>query len=523
MRHVQIFNNHSRNAIIDDELRHIFDLKKITLSKYFAINLAFKMPREKKKKPKIPEAIGPYKINQFLGSGSFSVVHEAVDTRTNEKYAVKIVSRLIFKKREVLDHFEMEIRVLHQMRHPNIVQFVDILHDDSNIYVVMELCPNGDLFNYIIDHKFLSEQESKFLFKQVTLGLNYIHSIGGMHRDMKPENVLLDETGACKISDFGFARYAPFNTGKFGEEEEDEADQNSKNDERSLGLVTTPCGTASYASPECISGKPYDGQKSDMWSMGVILFAMLTGQLPWSSKEHAQLLQQIKNADFKIPTYLSDDAKDLISHLIILDPDKRLTTTDVLNHKWLLGADSITLSKPQPVGVSLKFLDKFFNKEVSNLNIKFRRKKAYSFLDDSSNLLKETKKKSENIRTLKSVPLRLQVSFSTNNLFSPTYQEPFKQSTQEPRKTRNAYDFIVRIVKPSEGNSSQLPILRPKHVVPSATEIVRNRKFYNAIKSATVLESKTRRSSSIGKNNPTVPPKPLKPFRKTSTIPRISK
>ena len=165
--------------------------------------------KESTSKMNIPQQIEHYKILKFLGSGSYSVVHLALDTNTNKEYAVKIVPRSSFTKQSVLEHFEMETRVLHQMRHPNIIHFVDILKDDFNIYVVIELCPNGDLYNYIISQKFLSEQEAKILFKQFLFGLNYIHSIGAMHRDLKPENILLDSTYSAKISDFGFARYIP--------------------------------------------------------------------------------------------------------------------------------------------------------------------------------------------------------------------------------------------------------------------------------------------------------------------------
>ncbi|OHT02630.1 CBL-interacting serine/threonine-protein kinase 9 [Tritrichomonas foetus] len=304
------------------------------------------------KRMRPPKQIGSYQIKHMIGSGSFAVVHLCTNTKDNKDYAMKIVNKATFKQKEVLDHFEMEIRVLHQMRHQNIVQFIDLLKDDNFIYVILELCPCGDLFNFIIDKKFLSESEAKVMFKQIISGLNYIHSIGAMHRDLKPENILLDSTGMAKISDFGFARFAPSNN-----------------------LVKTPCGTTSYASPECIAGKPYDGIKSDMWSIGVILFAMITGQLPWTEKNHAGLHQQIMKGEYKVPEYVSPKLKELIESLMNIDPDKRPTTQDLLAHSWLEGADTLELPYVQPAGVSLKYLDKFFQIDISDLAIPVQEKK----------------------------------------------------------------------------------------------------------------------------------------------------
>ena len=378
--------------------------------------------KESKSKMKIPEQIEHYKILKYLGSGSYSVVHLAIDLNTDKEYAVKIVPQSSFIKHSVLEHFEMETRVLHQMRHPNIIHFVDILKDDFNIYVVIELCPNGDLLNYIVSQKFLSEQDAKVLFKQFLFGLNYIHSIGAMHRDLKPENILLDSTYSAKISDFGFARYIPnrrfhkqksqtpkSNTNSNSRIDQDKPssfieesahqsseftnNNNLKIDKSKLDisdddniLVSTPCGTPSYASPECMSGHPYDGQRSDMWSAGVILYAMVTGKLPWSTSNKQQMMTQIKNADYKIPSYLSEPLRNFIASMINLDAKSRPTSEEALNDSWLSGADSITLKKERPNGVSLHFLDRFFKKDISELQIKFRARKTFSFDETKKNL-----------------------------------------------------------------------------------------------------------------------------------------
>ncbi|OHT16652.1 hypothetical protein TRFO_13084 [Tritrichomonas foetus] len=605
-------------------------------------------------KTKVPSQIGPYKLHKFLGSGSFSVVHLAEHVKDGREYAIKIVPQSSFSKTSVLEHFESEIRVLHQMRHPNIVQFVDILRDDFNIYVVMEYCPNGDLFNHIIDKKFLSEQEAKFLFKQIMDGVNYIHSIGAMHRDLKPENILLDETGAAKISDFGFARYVPLKssqkvTGRdsknsqkenkpcsisrnsimknnykiinndeqtnnmkqfsineenenenlnnkivkkkrrkktkrnnnnkddkknnkmkndpeyedfslsksmrmkmkeikrifddnpnsedeedeYEEEEEEEAEeqedsnenqcQNNKNDENlkeednnelkneiesnedtDSNLVLTPCGTASYASPECISRSPYNGQKSDMWSIGVILFAMVTGQLPWTSKDQAQIIQQIKSAEYKIPSYLSENLRELISKLITVNPEDRLTAEQVLKHKWIQGADSLTLQKEQPIGVSLKFLDNFFHKDISELNF------ANNQNNNNLNNQNLNDKDFKQLSTIKSANFAF-LNFSkniNNTLNSLNVKFRVRKTASFCEKT---FDYIQKVTKDadlfnSKANSSSLPTLNQKSVVPSAMDVVKNRQFYKGAphgSSSFLNDMKRKRSTSLlAKNNP---------------------
>ncbi|KAI5529944.1 serine/threonine kinase family [Trichomonas vaginalis G3] len=145
-------------------------------------------------------------------------------------------------------------------------------------------CPNGELFKYIIENKKLGEENAKIIFKEIVAGLAYVHSLNIAHRDLKPENILLSETNHIKITDFGFSRYVGEN-----------------------GWVKTSCGSPCYASPECISGEQYDGIKSDMWSIGVILFAMVTGMLPWTKRNKNALFKQIQQAKYRMPQNISPE------------------------------------------------------------------------------------------------------------------------------------------------------------------------------------------------------------------------
>ncbi|OHT13806.1 CAMK family protein kinase [Tritrichomonas foetus] len=230
-----------------------------------------KKPSSESIEKSIPDHIGRYTLRGIIGTGAFSIVKLAVDIETQSSYACKIVPRQLMAKPSQESHFEQEIRIMQQMRYPNIVQLVDIYKDNLNFYLIIEFCSNGELFTHIIDNRFLSESDAKGFFKQLINALIYIHAADCVHRDLKPENLLLDDFGQLKVSDFGFSRYT----------------NNS--------FVSTPCGSPCYASPECLTGSPYDGKKSDMWSCGIILFAMVTGQLPWTKKNYNELFKQITN------------------------------------------------------------------------------------------------------------------------------------------------------------------------------------------------------------------------------------
>ena len=244
--------------------------------------------------------------------------------------------------------FENEIRINQQLHHPGTVQIFDLLKDDDNYYIIMEFCPHGELFSHVVDQGRLDENAAKFFISQVIYALQYVHSLGICHRDLKPENLLLDQGGHVKISDFGLSRFVG-----------------------SDGLVSTPCGSPCYASPECVSGQPYDGRKSDIWSVGVISYAILTGQLPWTKRNQHQLFEQIKRGEYTIPSYLSESCRSFISGLMTVDCEHRMTLEQALNHPWLADIPPPSLNMYDEIPVeegmkhpSLRKLDLFFDKEL---------------------------------------------------------------------------------------------------------------------------------------------------------------
>lgn len=289
-------------------------------------------------KVRAPSSIGPYVFQGTIGDGAFSVVRLVREVESGTYYACKIVPRERINTANLQFRFEQEIRINQQLHHPGIVEMYDLLSDDVNYYVIMEFCPNGELFQLIVDNKNLSEAEARPLFRQILETLDYIHSMGVSHRDIKPENLLMDRLGFVKISDFGLSRFIGAN-----------------------GLVATPCGSPCYASPECISGAPYDGVTTDVWSAGVILFAMLTGQLPWTKRNQAQLFRQIRRGEYSVPRDLSPLCQDFIRGLMNVDPKQRMTIPEALEHHWMKDVPPQFTSLPTPTsGVSLKMVDDFF-------------------------------------------------------------------------------------------------------------------------------------------------------------------
>jgi BR serine/threonine kinase len=193
--------------------------------------------------------------------------------------------------------------------HPHILKVTDYLQSPRHIYIVLEYASRGELFDYLVEQQTLSEDKARNFLRQIIYGLEYLHSLGVCHRDLKPENILLDEHLNVKIADFGFARFVKSN------------------------IAETSCGSPHYAAPEIIKGIPYNGKAADVWSCGVILFALLAGYLPFDDTSIRGLLIKVKRGQFAMPSF-SDAAQDLILRMLTLDPTQRITIEELKNHKF---------------------------------------------------------------------------------------------------------------------------------------------------------------------------------------------
>ena len=193
----------------------------------------------------------------------------------------------------------------------------------SKIFIVVELVEGGELFEHLVERKVLPEDEARFFFHQIVDGLMYCQNAGICHRDLKPENLLLDKQGILKISDFGLS------TLYVGDAEAD--------GQQRAELLHTTCGTPNYVAPEVLESRGYDGKSADVWSVGVILFVLLAGYLPFEEETMPALFSKIKQADFAYPMWFTPAAKALLSGILVPNPAGRFTLTDVFNHPWMQG------------------------------------------------------------------------------------------------------------------------------------------------------------------------------------------
>ncbi|EAX85713.1 CAMK family protein kinase [Trichomonas vaginalis G3] len=273
----------------------------------------------------IPKIFENYEFVRKIGYGSFSSVVLVRHLKTKEYFACKIVSRKMLEEQQIFSRFEQEVRLMQSFNHPYVIHTFDVVFDPQYIYIVMEYCPNGELFSYILSLVRLPEMEVNRILRQILQALQYIHSKKVAHRDIKPENILLDSHMDIRLSDFGLCK------------------------EMSHGsLLKTPCGSPFYAPPEIINNDKYDGVKSDIWSLGVVVFTMSTGALPWSHTNHAQLFKQITTTDVTVPQGLSPPLRQIITLMLQRDPNARPTPTELLAMPWLADDSSID-STPTPL------------------------------------------------------------------------------------------------------------------------------------------------------------------------------
>ena len=259
--------------------------------------------------------IGNYLIQQTLGQGTFGKVKLGIYIPTQEKVAIKVLEKERMTDKDDKIRVKREFDMLSKFNHPNVILVTEIFESVDSFYSVMEYCEGGELFNYIVEKKRLSENETSFFYFQIINGLEYIHSLGIVHRDLKPENLLLTKEHLLKIIDFGLSNY-------FVDGQET--------------LLATPCGSPCYASPEMVSGKKYNGVKIDIWATGIILFAMLCGYLPFEDKDNEILFDKILECKIDFPEFLSDESIDLIKKILVVDPEERIDINGIKKHSFFL-------------------------------------------------------------------------------------------------------------------------------------------------------------------------------------------
>lgn len=256
--------------------------------------------------------VGQYDMDKTLGKGNFAIVRLGIHRLTKTRVAIKVVNKKELDQ-ENLVKISREIEIMRQLSHQNIINLYQVMETDSFIHIVTEYAANGEIFDFLVDNGKMTEKEAALTFSQILKAVHYCHQKNVVHRDLKAENLLLDRDGNIKLADFGFSNY--FTPG---------------------AVLSTWCGSPPYAAPELFEGRKYDGPKADIWSLGVILYVLVSGSLPFDGQTLQDLRARVVSCQYRIPFYLSAECEHLIRALLVADPARRLGVEGIARHRWFL-------------------------------------------------------------------------------------------------------------------------------------------------------------------------------------------
>eukprot|EP00397_Hematodinium_sp_SG-2012_P001923 GEMP01001928.1.p1 GENE.GEMP01001928.1~~GEMP01001928.1.p1 ORF type:complete len:1064 (+),score=207.46 GEMP01001928.1:48-3194(+) len=277
---------------------------------------------------KAPAVVGDYTIGATVGEGTFGKVKLGTHERTGGKVAIKILEKAKVESYPDVERVIRELQILKFLRHPHIIHLYEIIENPKRLYLIMEYANGGELFTYISKKGRIDEREAVKLFRQIISGVEKIHMMNVVHRDLKPENLLLDAWNNVKIIDFGLS-----------------------NRFQAHQLLKTACGSPCYAPPEMIQGKEYIPQLCDVWSCGVILFAIICGYLPFEDAKTSELYRKIEAGDYRCANHVSLDAEDLISSMLTPDPSRRTSIRRIRFHRWFQGLHIASDLDSRPIDI----------------------------------------------------------------------------------------------------------------------------------------------------------------------------
>nr|XP_057945993.1 MAP/microtubule affinity-regulating kinase 3a isoform X2 [Doryrhamphus excisus] len=262
--------------------------------------------------------VGNYRLLKTIGKGNFAKVKLARHILTGREVAIKIIDKTQLNPNSLQKLFR-EVRIMKILNHPNIVKLFEVIETERTLYLVMEYASGGEVFDYLVAHGRMKEKEARAKFRQIVSAVQYCHQKRIVHRDLKAENLLLDADMNIKIADFGFSN--EFTVGN---------------------KLDTFCGSPPYAAPELFQGKKYDGPEVDVWSLGVILYTLVSGSLPFDGQNLKELRERVLRGKYRIPFYMSTDCENLLKRFLVLNPAKRGTLevredteNQIMKDRWI--------------------------------------------------------------------------------------------------------------------------------------------------------------------------------------------
>eukprot|EP01134_Creolimax_fragrantissima_P005806 CFRG5806T1 len=262
------------------------------------------------------QQVGHYALHKTIGKGNFSIVKLGRHCITGEQVAVKLIDKRKLDSAS-LNKIHREVKILKLLNHAHVVRLYQVMDSKEILYLVMEYAAGGEVFDHLVANGRMKETEARLKFHQIIAAVKYCHDRRVVHRDLKAENLLLDGNFNIKIADFGFSNY--FRPGSH---------------------LRTWCGSPPYAAPELFEGREYSGPGVDIWSLGVVLYVLVCGALPFDGSTLQELRMRILDGVFKIPFYLSTECENLIKSMLVRDPTKRITLNGILSHEWMTKVDT---------------------------------------------------------------------------------------------------------------------------------------------------------------------------------------
>ncbi|XP_016356981.1 serine/threonine-protein kinase MARK2-like isoform X12 [Sinocyclocheilus anshuiensis] len=412
--------------------------------------------------------IGCYRLLKTIGKGNFAKVKLAKHVLTGKEVAVKIIDKTQLNSSSLQKLFR-EVRIMKLLNHPNIVKLFEVIETDKTLYLVMEYASGGEVFDYLVAHGRMKEKEARAKFRQIVSAVQYCHQKCIVHRDLKAENLLLDADMNIKIADFGFSN------------------------EFTLGnKLDTFCGSPPYAAPELFQGKKYDGPEVDVWSLGVILYTLVSGSLPFDGQNLKELRERVLRGKYRIPFYMSTDCENLLKKFLILNPTKRGSLDQIMKDRWMnVGHEDDELKpyiEPQPdykdpkrtdimlrMGYSLdEIQDSLINQKYNDVMA------TYLLLDYRNSELDEL-----SIKPRPGIDL-------TNNAQSPSHKG--QRNTSNPKSRRSTDQSSSVSTKRPQGDSKHIAGSGSSSKVPPSPLISGDHKKTPTPSTNSILSSGTNRS-----------------------------